>query len=69
MSKFLYNLSNVQPVYEIFDGWKEPTTGIDSYENLPDKTQKYIQFIANFISTPVKIISTGPGRDEIIRIN
>jgi len=69
MSKFLYNLSNVQPVYEIFDGWKEPTTGIDSYENLSDKTQKYIQFIANFISTPVKIISTGPGRDEIIRIN
>ncbi len=44
----------------------EPTTGIGSYSDLPEKTQEYIQFISDFIGVPVKIISTGPGRDEII---
>ena len=69
MSKLISDLSDVQPIYKTFDGWNEPITDIDSYNGLPKKTQKYIQFIADFISTPVKIISTGPGRDEIIRIN
>ena len=69
MSMFISDLSDVKPVYKTFEGWNEPTTGITSYEDLPEKTQQYIQFIADFISVPVKIISTGPGRDEIIQIN
>ena len=69
MSKFISNLSDVTPVYKTFEGWNVPTTGIKSYHDLPEKTQQYIQFIADFISVPVKIISTGPGRDEIIQIS
>lgn len=69
MSKLISDLSDVQPIYKTFDGWNEPITDIDSYNSLPKKTQKYIQFIADFIGVPVKIISTGPGRDEIIQIN
>ncbi len=69
MSKLLSDLSNATPVYKIFEGWNEPTTGITSYEDLPNNTQHYIQFIADFIAVPVKIISTGPGRDEIIQVN
>jgi adenylosuccinate synthase len=69
MSKFISNLSDVTPVYKIFEGWNVPTTGIKSYHDLPEKTQQYIQFIADFIGLPVKIISTGPGRDEIIQID
>ena len=69
MSKLISDLSDVKPIYKTFDGWNEPITDIDSYNDLPKKTQKYIQFIAEFIGVPVKIISTGPGRDEIIQIN
>jgi adenylosuccinate synthase len=69
MSKLISDLSDVKPVYKTFEGWNQPTTGITSYEDLPEKTQQYIQFIADFIGVPVKIISTGPGRDEIIQIN
>ena len=69
MSKFISDLSDVKPIYKTFEGWNQPTTGITSYEDLPEKTQQYIQFIADFIGVPVKIISTGPGRDEIIQIN
>ena len=69
MSKLISDLSDVKPVYKTFEGWNQPTTGITSYEDLPETTQQYIQFIADFIDVPVKIISTGPGRDEIIQIN
>ena len=69
MSELISDLSEANPIYKTFEGWNEPTTGIGSYKNLPIKTQKYIQFISDFICVPVKFISTGPGRDEIIHIN
>jgi adenylosuccinate synthase len=69
MSKLISDLSDVKPIYKTFEGWNQPTTGIDSYDKLPEKTREYIKFIADFIGVPVKIISTGPGRDEIIQIN
>ena len=69
MSKLIFDLSDIKPIYKIFEGWNEPNTGIKSYQILPKKTQQYIQFISDFIGVPVKIISTGPGRDDIIHIN
>ena len=66
MSEVLHCLEDVKPIYKLFEGWQETTTGIGSYSDLPEKTQEYIQFISDFIGVPVKIISTGPGRDEII---
>ena len=69
MSKLISNLSDVKPIYQTFQGWNEPTTGIKFYKDLPEKTEQYVQFISDFIGVPVKVISTGPGRDEIIHIN
>ena len=66
MSRVIADLEDVKPVYKSFNGWQETTTGLVSYSDLPEKTQEYIQFISDFIGVPVKIISTGPGRDEII---
>jgi adenylosuccinate synthase len=69
MSKLISDLSDVKPIYRTFEGWNQSTTGMGSYEELPEKACNYIQFIAAFIGVPVKIISIGPGRDEIIQIN
>jgi adenylosuccinate synthase len=66
MSRAILNLEEVAPVYITFPGWKEKTTGIKNYSELPTKAQEYIQFISDFMQVPVKIISTGPGRNEII---
>ena len=66
MSEVLHRLEDVQPIYQSFEGWQETTCGIGSYNDLPKKTQEYIQFISDFIGVPVKTISTGPGRYEII---
>ena len=67
-SGVLYNLDEVEPIYTTFDGWMEPTTGIETFDELPDKTKIYLNFISEFINTPIKIISTGPGRDQIIHL-
>ena len=66
MSQLISNLEDVNPIYKAFDGWNEKTTGIESFDKLPSNTQNYIEFISSFIGVPVKIISTGPGRNEII---
>ena len=63
------DLSTDEPNYKNFEGWGKSTTGIKSFEKLPEKMQHYIQFISDFIGVPVKIISIGPGRDEIIHID
>ena len=69
MSKIISNLSDVTPIYKIFKGWDQPITSFNSYQDLPEKTKRYIQFISDFIGVPIKIISTGPARNEIIHIN
>ncbi len=66
MSRTILNLEEVTPVYSTLQGWKENTTGIKNFADLPVKAQEYIQYISDFMQVPVKIISTGPGRNEII---
>ena len=66
-SKVLHNLDKVTPVYTEFEGWKTATTGIENFEDLPENTKEYINYISDFIKTPINIISTGPGRNQIIK--
>ncbi|HEY5585435.1 MAG TPA: adenylosuccinate synthetase, partial [Ruminiclostridium sp.] len=39
---------------------------IRKYEDLPYKTKMYIEFIENQIGYPIKFISNGPKRENII---
>jgi len=64
----LHNLDKVKPIYTEFDGWKSTTTGIENFNDLPDNTKKYIDYIINFTKTPINIISVGPGRNQIIKL-
>jgi len=43
------------------------TTGIDKFEDLPQAAQDYISYLEGLMNTRISIISTGPGRDEILR--
>ena len=65
-SEVLSDLNNVKPIYKSFNGWKAKTTGIEKYDDLPHHTKFYIDFISDYLKAPIKIISTGPGRDELI---
>ncbi len=61
-------LSNpVQPLYESFSGWKQNLRGINDFNQLPAKLKEYTGFIEKTVGLPVKILSSGPGREETIQ--
>ena len=63
--------------YETFDvqdlefiklpGWECSTVGIKDYNELPANAKSYIETIEKLADIPLDIISTGPGREEIIQ--
>ncbi|CAN5902435.1 adenylosuccinate synthase [soil metagenome] len=63
---FQMNRVNIEPSYQSFEGWKAAVSKIDSYEGLPDKMKTYINYLNDFLKVPVKYISNGPGREQII---
>jgi len=59
-------LNKAKPVYEEIEGWKCDIRGIKKYEDLPEKCRHYIEFVEEKIGFPIKIVSNGPSRDDII---
>lgn len=62
------NLENMKPIYEIYPGWMQKTSGIKKIEDLPSTAQDYIKCIEKIAGIPVDIISTGPDRNDTILI-
>ncbi len=61
-------LENVRPVYEEFEGWQEDISNVREFERLPKNAKKYIEAIEKFTKIPVKFISVGPKRGEVIYV-
>ncbi|RDU23893.1 adenylosuccinate synthase [Anaerosacchariphilus polymeriproducens] len=61
-----YLLEKAKPVFEILPGWKQDIRGITEYKELPENCRKYIEFVEEKIGYPIKLISNGPGRNDII---
>ncbi len=59
-------LQKAKPVYVRLPGWKCPIRGIRKYGDLPENCRNYVEFIEKEIGVPIKMVSNGPGRDEII---
>ena len=56
------------PVYRAFDGWNCDTTQIKDAAKLPQNMSTYIDYINKYVGAPVKYVSNGPGRDQIVKI-
>lgn len=59
-------LEKAKPVYKVLPGWKTDIRGIRRYEDLPENCRAYIAFIEEQIGYPIRMISNGPGRADII---
>lgn len=60
--------SAIEPQYETLKGWNQTSSGIKTGDPLPDEMNEYIKFINNYLGVPVKYISNGPGRDQLIKL-
>ena len=59
-------VEKAKPVYQTLPGWKTDIRGLDKYEDLPENCKKYIEFIEKEIDCPLRILSNGPKRTEIM---
>ena len=59
-------LERCKPVLEVLPGWKQDIRGIKRYEDLPKATRDYVEFIEAQIGVPIRMVSNGPARDEIL---
>ncbi len=61
-----YNLEGVKPIYQELQGWHTDLTKMTNEEEFPQQFKDYIQFLEEFLETPIKIVSIGPDRNQTI---
>lgn len=59
---------NIEPAYQQFKGWKTDSTKAKTMEDLPAEMQSYVAFINKNLSAPVRFISNGPGREQLVKL-
>ena len=60
--------AEIEPVYEVLEGWKDSTRGARSWADLPATAIKYIRRIEELIEVPVALLSTSPEREDTILV-
>lgn len=62
----VYTHCDYEPVYETFKGWKADTTEVKSFDELPENAKIYLKRLEEVCGAPIKIVSTGPDRNQTI---
>ena len=58
--------ASLTAVYEQMMGWDEDITGCRKFEELPEGAQQYVLRIEELMGVPVKMVSVGPEREQMI---
>jgi len=61
-------LEQVEPVYETWPGWMTSTREVRRWEDLPANARHYLRRIEDLAGAPIRFVSVGPRREEIVRI-
>ena len=59
-------LEGYKPVYKEFPGWTEDVGAIRSWDNLPQAARDYLDAISQLAGIPVRLVSVGPEREQIV---
>ncbi|MEG2119863.1 MAG: adenylosuccinate synthetase, partial [Pseudoflavonifractor sp.] len=60
-------LERAHPIYTTLPGWKTDLRGETDPARLPQAARDYVDFLEARIGVPIRTVSTGPKRHEIIR--
>jgi len=61
-------LHRVTPVYEELPGWQQDLSTLAPGEPLPPEARAYVEFLADQIGVPIRLVGVGPGRDQVVRL-
>jgi adenylosuccinate synthase len=65
---FQMNNQEVIPFYENVKGWYTDITAIKNSADIPENMKSYVHNINQFVGVPIKYISNGPGREQLISV-
>ncbi|MFL6191551.1 MAG: adenylosuccinate synthase, partial [Actinomycetes bacterium] len=57
---------HAEPVYELFEGWREDISGVTRLEDLPRAARTYVDAIEKLGGVPVTAVGVGPGREQTV---
>jgi adenylosuccinate synthase len=60
--------SELEPVYETAEAWRQSTRGARSWADLPATAIKYIRRLEELIGAPVAMLSTSPEREDTVLV-
>ena len=60
--------AEVKPVFTEMPGWNTDLTEVRSKEQFPKELKEYIAFLEKELKVPVKYVSVGPDREQIIEL-
>lgn len=63
------DLAEYKPVFEELPGWKSEVGEAASWGDLPPQLRAYIERIQDLGGIPVRLVSVGPERDQLVEIN
>jgi adenylosuccinate synthase len=61
------DLSSMKANYQQFEGWDDDLTELRSWEDLPPAAQEYVGAIESLMGVPVRTVSVGPERSQVIQ--
>ena len=64
-----WSLSDLEPVYETLPGWQAPTGDVRKLEDLPRNARAYLDRIEELTDAPVRWVSVGTQRSQIIPVS
>jgi adenylosuccinate synthase len=62
-------LERVKPVYEELEGWQAPTSEARRLSDLPAAARAYLHRLEALAETPIRYVSVGTRRDQIIAVS
>lgn len=62
----LADFERIEPVYATLPGWQQSTRECSTTDDVPVNMAGFIKFIEGYLEVPVRILSTGPGRNETL---
>lgn len=59
-------MAKAKPMYTTLPGWKQDTSKVRKFSDLPKNAQKYIQKIEAVIGLPIEVVSVGPEHQQTL---
>jgi adenylosuccinate synthase len=67
--QFPYSLDeHIEPIFTDLPGWNTDLTGVRDRAQFPEELKGYIRFLEKELKIPVKFVSVGPDREQIIEM-